>query len=95
MIRLSRLCLSKCHSDLIPVFRSVFAPNSCWRKQVTPARRGQHAATQVPKTAVERHAAMIWAPRLKRVFKIDIETCNQCGGAVKVIASVEDPAVIK
>ena len=38
---------------------------------------------------------MIWAQRLKRVFKIDIETCNQCGGAVKVIASIEDPAVIK
>ncbi|MDA9982390.1 hypothetical protein N9H39_06560 [Gammaproteobacteria bacterium] len=28
------------------------------------------------------------------VFKIDIETCEQCGGAVKVIASIEDPVVI-
>ena len=33
--------------------------------------------------------------RLKRVFKIDIEICEHCGGAVKVIASIEDPAVIK
>ena len=32
---------------------------------------------------------------LKRAFKIDIETCEHCGGAVKVIASIEDPAVIK
>ena len=32
--------------------------------------------------------------RLKRVFNIDIETCEQCGGQVKVIASIEDPAVI-
>ena len=32
---------------------------------------------------------------MKRVFKIDIETCDHCGGAVKVIASMEDPAVIK
>ena len=38
---------------------------------------------------------MTWAQRLKRVFKIDIETCAHCGGAVKVIASIEDPAVIK
>ena len=38
---------------------------------------------------------MTWAQRLKRVFKIDIETCEHCGGAVKVIASIEDPAVIK
>jgi hypothetical protein len=32
---------------------------------------------------------------LKQVFHIDIETCEPCGGAVKIIASVEDPAVIK
>ena len=38
---------------------------------------------------------MTWAQRLKRVFKVDIETCEHCGGAVKVIASIEDPAVIK
>ncbi len=29
---------------------------------------------------------MSWAQRLKRVFRIDIETCEHCGGAVKVIA---------
>ena len=28
----------------------------------------------------------LWAQRLKRVFNIDIETCNACGGAVKVAA---------
>ena len=38
---------------------------------------------------------MTWAQRLKRVFKIDILTCEDCGGAVKVLASIEDPAVIK
>jgi hypothetical protein len=37
---------------------------------------------------------MTWAQRLKRVFHIDIETCSACGGAVKIIASIEDPAVI-
>ncbi len=38
---------------------------------------------------------MTWAQRLKRVFNIDIETCNQCGGKVKVIACIEDPIVIQ
>ncbi len=38
---------------------------------------------------------MTWAQRLKRVFNIDIETCSQCGGTVKVIACIEDPTVIK
>ena len=32
---------------------------------------------------------------MKRVFKIDILTCADCGGAVKVMASIEDPVVIK
>ena len=38
---------------------------------------------------------MSWAQRLKRVFNIDIATGRECGGAVKVIACIEDPVVIK
>ena len=38
---------------------------------------------------------MNWAQRLKRVFRIDIETCEHCGGTVRVIACIEDPAVIE
>ena len=38
---------------------------------------------------------MTWTQRLQRVFKIDIETCEHCGGALKVIASIEDLIVIK
>jgi hypothetical protein len=29
------------------------------------------------------------------VFGIDIETCAACGGAVRIIASIEDPVVIR
>ena len=36
----------------------------------------------------------LWAQRLKRVFNIDIETCRECGGAMKVIACIEDPMAI-
>ena len=46
-------------------------------------------------TPAERRAAMTWAQRLKRVFNIDIETCNSCGGHVKIIACIEAPAVIE
>jgi hypothetical protein len=37
---------------------------------------------------------MRWAQRLARVFKIDVTVCEQCGGAVKIIACIEDPIVI-
>jgi hypothetical protein len=38
---------------------------------------------------------MTWAQRLKRIFGIGIETCPACGGALRIIACIEDPAVIK
>ena len=34
----------------------------------------------------------MWAQRLKRVFHIDIQTCTHC--PVKIIAAIDDPAVI-
>ena len=37
---------------------------------------------------------MTWMQRLKRVFNIDIKICEKCTGPVKIIACVEDPAVI-
>ena len=39
-------------------------------------------------------APMSWMQRLKRVFAIDIETCPECGGRLRVIACVEDPPLI-
>jgi hypothetical protein len=78
-------------------FHGVFAPNSKHRGLITPAKLGKgKAPPETQKTSpLERHIAITWARRLKRVFDIDIETCSQCGGAVKIIASIEDPAVIR
>jgi hypothetical protein len=36
---------------------------------------------------------MSWARLLKRVYDIDIERC-ECGGQLKIIAAIEEPAVI-
>jgi hypothetical protein len=79
-------------------FHGVFAPNSKHRALVTPAKRGRGNKARVVEerpSAAERRASMTWAQRLKRVFNIDIETCSECGGAMKVIACIEDPVVIK
>ena len=38
---------------------------------------------------------MTWAQHLKRMFNIDIETCRDCGGAVRVIACIEGPVVFE
>ena len=83
-------------------FHGVFAPNSKHRVQVTPAKRGKgekqlsgEVTSWLEKTPDERHRVMTWMQRLKRVFSIDIEICERCGGQVKVIASIEAPTVIE
>jgi hypothetical protein len=35
------------------------------------------------KTVSDRHRAMTWAQRLKRVFAIEIQTCRRCGGKLR------------
>jgi hypothetical protein len=73
-------------------FHGVFAPNSKLRSQVTLSGRGKRPS-QAPQTPTERHRAMRWAQRLKRVFQIDITQC-ECGGQLKLISCIEDPPTI-
>jgi hypothetical protein len=38
---------------------------------------------------------MTWARRLKRAFGIDIDRRARCGGRLKLIASIEEPALLE
>jgi len=65
-----------------------------------PLERRARLAALVPPPAdpaqpsTPRHVAMSWAQRLKRVFGIEIDTCQRCGGNLRIIASIEQPEVI-
>jgi len=65
----------------------VFTPKHHLRAQVIAARRGPRQATSLDDPPSTRHAVMAWAQGLKRVFKIEIETCETCGGHMKIIAT--------
>jgi hypothetical protein len=75
-------------------YHGVFAPNHRWRALIVPAQRGRAGSAAGQGSATPKHVAMTWAQRLKRVFGIQINPCAQCGGAVKIIASIENPEVI-
>lgn len=69
-------------------FHGVFAPNFKHRERIVPQRSRRTIESDKPT------APMSWMQRLKRVFAIDIETCPECGGKLRVIACIEDPPLI-
>lgn len=76
-------------------YHGVFAPASPDRAKIVPGTRTAACAARGEVSVSDRQRAMSWAQRLKRVFAIDIETCRQCGGKLRVIASIEEPTVIE
>jgi len=74
-------------------FHGVLAPNTKLRSQIVPAERATEPPTDHASAQGET-PRMSWARLLKRVFDIDVEHCPNCGGALKIIAAIEDPPVI-
>ena len=60
----------------------VFAPNFNHQARIVP--RCARCRVDADKPL----APMSWAQFLKRVFAIDIETCPDCGGTLRVIACI-------
>jgi hypothetical protein len=69
-------------------FQGVFAPNFKHRPKIVPRQAPHRLDGDWPQ------APMSWMQRLKRVFDIDIKTCPECGGRLRVIACVEDHPLI-
>ena len=74
-------------------FHGVFAPNSKYRKSVTGYDKSRSDESDITTNPNHRYH-MSWAERLKRVFNIDIATCQNCHGNVRIIACIKDKSVI-
>ncbi|MSQ71678.1 MAG: hypothetical protein EXR27_10395 [Betaproteobacteria bacterium] len=73
-------------------FHGVLAPNAGLRAVIVPGpvqKPSEHAAEHE-----HTSARMGWARLLRRVFDLDLEHCPQCGGEFRIIAAIEEPAVI-
>jgi hypothetical protein len=75
-------------------FHGVFSPRSKLRAHVVPGKPDDQS-DQDSQSARGKTYSMTWAQRLKRVFAIEIEKCEKCGGKVKIIACIEDAEVIE
>ena len=73
-------------------FHGVLAPNAGLRAEIVPGSAQQ--PSEHAEGNAQPSARMGWARLLKRVFDIDLEHCPRCGGEFKIIAAIEEPAVI-
>ena len=75
----------------------MLAPNAKIRSVITPGGPVTINDTTDDLVDTPHHspdARMSWARLLKRVLDIDIEHCPHCGGTMKIIAAILEPAVI-
>jgi len=77
-------------------FHGVLAPHAKLRAAIVPIPAQTttgHAGDC--EHAHDGRARMSWARLLKRVFDLDVERCGQCGGKMRIITAIEEPAVIE
>ena len=89
----------------LTLYHGVLAPRAAWRSLVV-----QFGAVASPGTAAEPGAAAdghpeavdcchrlntLWAELMRRSLGLDVLACPRCGGRFRLIAFIEDPAVIQ
>ena len=77
-------------------FHGVLAPHANLRAQIVPSKplNAHQACDHHAQSPPPSPARLSCACLLKRVFGLDIEHCANCGGRLKIIAAIVDPAVI-
>ena len=87
-------------------YHGLFAPAHRFRSAIVPAASAKNAAddasaqgraaakTEAATSGPTRRSSRIpWAELLRRVFAIDVLRCDQCGGAMKIIAVIPDSPI--
>jgi hypothetical protein len=81
------------------VYHGLLAPHAAWRSQVVsdgrPAPDAPAPAADASPCPARTPSAWTWAALMRRVFALDVLACPRCGGRLRVIASVQDAAVVR
>jgi len=88
------------------LYHGILAPHSRWRRRVgayagadpTPALAVDPAPNQnAPRDPlpIGKPRSWAWADLMRRAFDLDVLACPRCGGRLRLIATVEDPLVIR
>ena len=90
------------------LYHGVLAPNAPWRRAVVAregadgvgegevaAESGGSSGAWETTTATRRSRYRSWAELMRRAFEVDVLACPRCGGRMFVLATIDDPAVIR
>jgi hypothetical protein len=81
------------------LYHGVLAPHAAWRQRVVGFTRPPEAAAAVVPSgwpgAGGRPRYQTWATLMQRAFGVDVLACPRCGGRLRLIATIEDPAVVE
>jgi len=88
----------------LPICHGLLAPRARWRARVVAYGRVLPESTGLaPPIAAgpddtkvkSSPRAWSWATLMHRAFGIDVLACGHCGGRLRLIATLHDPAVIR
>ena len=87
------------------LYHGVLGGRAAWRSLVVqsgttdgPSTAAESAAADEahPETADRRHRRnYLWADLMRRSMGLDVVTCPRCGGRLRLIAVIDDPAVVQ
>ena len=82
------------------LYHGVLAPHARWRARVVAYGALPGTAATAPDSdddaaspAQPRHRA--WANLMRRAFDLDVLACPRCGGRLRLLGTIEDPAAIR
>ena len=71
------------------------ASNSPYRKKITLKPQIKKGFQFDEETGEKTYKSKSWSIMLSKVFKIDVMTCEKCGGPMTAIGKVQDPDSVK
>jgi hypothetical protein len=82
------------------VYHGVLAPNAAWRAAVVPVAAeceasGDDASGAAAADSASRGRHIAWATLLQRVFEVDVLACPRCDGRLELLATLEEPTVVR
>ncbi len=74
-------------------FHGCLAPNYKYRKVIVPVKDSSVEALEQEDPNKKKYTP--WAKLLKRVFKLDMEICKNCGASLKIVSAITETKQIR